>query len=578
LEELTKRIMPSASAVTSLPVVSVASPPALPSVAAVTSQVVSTMDQEAHLTARAEYDVSSAWKTIAQEVSEEVAYVQQQCDHLLGNIPAVQQPGGGSGSGSGAMTTANNAQNQQLNFAMQKAGSGSGSGATTTVHEDSSKHGVMPLAGSGSGSGSGDNDTLFWNPQGGSTDAAQAANWYDQTQGKQGVEAPVSTNPVIFDGTVGSKTSSNSACTWTASDTVASIQLQHQYSARMTLNVGVVLSSKSINNDAASQLLMQFNAPSCTLFIGGGGTSQLTNFNLSGQSGLFELSGGTMTFAGNLNQSNSTIQVYDGTTLNIAGGATLSLNSGASLQIYQGATVNVDGSKTGTRLYNDKTAGSIINNQGTINVNGTAGVPDVSFDIPVLNSGTLNINGGGNAQQAGCQLWIDGQDALTQNSDLDMNGGSVKLSGATTLYLFHSYEQTGGTFQTTDSLKETLRISGTGNGAISGGNIQLGTANTYGELDVYCTSLNMNGEYDPKVNGQSNGQCDVLLFKSGSMNISNGSTLNVTVLGGQPAKGNAYKVIQNSSQPLAPFLRQNLSGLTVNTNALGNGNYELDQQ
>jgi hypothetical protein len=147
LESLTDRILPSASPLTPLPVVSVASPPASP-ITAVTSQMVSAMDQ---LIVTLQNDVSGARQVIAQEA----AFVHQQLDHLFGITPAMPQAGSGSGSGGGAMTTATSAQNQQSKIVTPQSGSGSGSSAATTVHENASMQRVMPLAGSGSlGSGS----------------------------------------------------------------------------------------------------------------------------------------------------------------------------------------------------------------------------------------------------------------------------------------------------------------------------------------------------------------------------------------------------------------------------------------
>ncbi|HEY7158212.1 MAG TPA: hypothetical protein VH575_29940, partial [Gemmataceae bacterium] len=78
LETLEPRDQPSVAMVSPSPIVVVASPPAMPSVAAVTSQMVSAMDQRMHLIAILQTDVSNVWKTIAQEAA---AYVHQQWDH-----------------------------------------------------------------------------------------------------------------------------------------------------------------------------------------------------------------------------------------------------------------------------------------------------------------------------------------------------------------------------------------------------------------------------------------------------------------------------------------------------------------
>jgi hypothetical protein len=420
-------------------------------------------------------------------------------------------------------------------------------------------------------------DTLMWKPVlGGNTLASNAANWYDENQGKPGVIAPTATNPIEFDGSV-----ANTVITWDQNFTVNLIALQNKYTAQMTLNTGVVLSAGSINGQSTSSLNVAYNAPSSTMAIRLGGTSQLSNLNLSGQDGTFEISGGTMTLGASSNKSDSTIEVYDGTILNLGSGASLQMLQGAKLDINQGATLNVNGIRGGTALSNDGSAGAILASAGTVNINGTSGGPLITLAIPVLNNGVFNVNGGGSSLQAGSPVEINGQDNLTNNSDLDMTGGQVNLSGATTLALDHSYTQTAGTLETTDSLAETFFIGNNGvlgNATVSGGNIKMGTASTYGELDVTCAAFNMSGEYDPKVNGATNGQQDKLVFKLGFLNNQNGSTISVTLVGQKPAQGNVYTVVQGSTKPLQNFTNTNLAGLTLNANQLANGNYELDQQ
>lgn len=117
----------------------------------------------------------------------------------------------------------------------------------------------------------------------------------------------------------------------------------------------------------------------------------------------------------------------------------------------------------------------------------------------------------------------------------------------------------------------------TKNATVSGGNIKIGTATAYGQLDISCALFNMSAEYDPKINGPNNGQSDKLIFTAGSLNILGGSTIKVTILGGQPPKGNSYTVISGSETPLSSFTNSNLSGLALNTAQLQNKVYELDQ-
>jgi hypothetical protein len=168
VEDLTERILLSPSTM------------ALPPIAVMASQMVSTIDQ---VIATVQNDVSSIEKTLAQEIAQEAAFVGLELDHLLGINPNPPNPspdtavpqagsswnsgsgmgrgnGSGSGSGSGAMTTTRDAPNPSLNYSTQQKGHGSGSGSSaTTSQKNAAEHGltrVQPLtSGSGTGSGSG---------------------------------------------------------------------------------------------------------------------------------------------------------------------------------------------------------------------------------------------------------------------------------------------------------------------------------------------------------------------------------------------------------------------------------------
>jgi hypothetical protein len=175
VEELMPRILPSAS---SLPVVTVASPPAVPSVTAITSYVSSMVELESQLVAMIEQDLSNVLNTVGQEIYS----VERQSDNLMGINPStpsaslstsVTQPDSGMGRGnssgvgrgSGGLAATQNTQNQTLNNSAQQTGHGSGSGsnATTASDADAPPHRLMkaqPLTSPGSVSG----DTYQWDP------------------------------------------------------------------------------------------------------------------------------------------------------------------------------------------------------------------------------------------------------------------------------------------------------------------------------------------------------------------------------------------------------------------------------
>jgi fibronectin-binding autotransporter adhesin len=178
LQGLEDRLVPSTSAT------------APPGVATMASQMVATIDQEMATLANA---MMSLEQVIVQAYTQEVSYVEQQVDHLLGINPTVQNSslnttmpqtsspdssstggmpvvsmsgagsgrgnGSGAGSGSGATTTADNGSNQSVKTGTQSAGrgSGSGSGAATAHGNATSQGAIKPLlqpSSGGSGSGS----------------------------------------------------------------------------------------------------------------------------------------------------------------------------------------------------------------------------------------------------------------------------------------------------------------------------------------------------------------------------------------------------------------------------------------
>jgi hypothetical protein len=180
------RTLPSASPMNPLPVVSVASPPAVPSASAVTSFMFAMMEQRAQLIAVIEQDLSNALYTVGQVIAQEVSAFEQQVDRIFDINPSPQTPqsstpmpqsdsgmgrgnSSGSGSGSGATPTAHSAPNQTQNNSTTQtgsgsssgSGSGSGSSATMTNGDTTTQGGIkaQPMT-SGSGTfGSGGSGT-----------------------------------------------------------------------------------------------------------------------------------------------------------------------------------------------------------------------------------------------------------------------------------------------------------------------------------------------------------------------------------------------------------------------------------
>ncbi len=152
LEALEERTLLSASPVESLPIFSLASPQAAPSLSAVTSYMASVMNEWGQLIEMAQQDVIGTWKAVEQGIAQEASFIQQQWDQLLGIhsvtptpapssvvVPSASsgRPGQGlaraSGSGSGAVTTGRDADTPPVGTfrPLEVSGSGSGSGSSS---------------------------------------------------------------------------------------------------------------------------------------------------------------------------------------------------------------------------------------------------------------------------------------------------------------------------------------------------------------------------------------------------------------------------------------------------------------
>ena len=349
-------------------------------------------------------------------------------------------------------------------------------------------------------------DTLVWKPQGGSTDASLASNWYDQTQATQGVTAPSGTNPTILDGNT-----ANSPITTTLPLFVKSLTVQGNY-----------------NN---------------TLTIKNGGT--------------------VTTYASNIVNSGSILTIVSADTAGI-----LLDNTGTNFTIAFGATLNlkdVAGATSGASFFDASASnsGEYLKNAGTMNWTGTVGFGTqfVEDDIqaPVLNTGTFNVNGnnGGDNNAAAGILSVSGQDATnTNNVSFDQNSGSCNLSNGATLKVYEGYYQSGGTLQTTDATTCTLYAIGKGGDInIAGGKVVVDSAaNSVGILVFIATTAEINGEID--VNGLTQGgnstTSDLLDCRGvTTVTLQANGFLNVGTTGtGQLGTGNQWTVMKYANGAL----------------------------
>lgn len=126
LEVLEDRTLPSASPVDSQPISSTDSPQAVAAAAAITSYLFTMTEQSI---ATIEQDLSNALYVVGQVIAQEVDAFDEGVDSFFGiNLGASNPSNSGSGSVSGAATTARNDPSQALGTATPQSGSGMGMG------------------------------------------------------------------------------------------------------------------------------------------------------------------------------------------------------------------------------------------------------------------------------------------------------------------------------------------------------------------------------------------------------------------------------------------------------------------
>jgi hypothetical protein len=438
------------------------------------------------------------------------------------------------------------------------------------------------------------NDTLIWNPQGGSADAADERNWYDQTQGKQGILAPGAGNSVIFDGMTTSQTPyDTSPITWTSSVTVASMTLENGYTAQQTINSGVGIdlapaNGNALNMDGTSGLNLNLVDATSTNTING--TAVITNMNVIGNpSAQFIINSGTTTMADNPGAGNPAytenlgvqLVVNKGATLKDLGYNALTFTASNLVTTIKGEMDVYYGTGTGITLIqpqNQNVTGCYIDvTGGTLKYTGFTGVKD-TFALPVLveNSGTFNVTT--KSTSSGGYLIVKGQVQATQKYSVYMTGtsSSVNLSNQTTLECDDDYKQDSGTLQTTDSSKCTLQDGPMGllsTAVINGGSLVINGGASSGNFTVTASNLTFAGTFKVGIQGDKSGQQGQLNV-SGNMNLQGNNVLTVKI-NGQLNNGN-WTIIDTGGNNIAQFAANtNPPTLTGNPNKPNAGDYQV---
>jgi hypothetical protein len=485
-------------------------------------------------------------------------------------------------------------------------GSGSGNGGAGGAVTASGGAGQSPGAGGGGGAGTGNggnggsgqviiwlvyadnSDTLEWNPVNGSTDASDSCNWYDETQGIQGIVAPGPYNTVVFDGTPGSETSQNAPITWTHSVTISSMIIQNGYNAQQTIASGVskveltgVVNGISLEMDAGgssnpvarnaaqaqgggSDFNFQFNDYNQVFQIDADAT--ITNMDVTGDGqtnptdSLF-IAGGTTTIAaapGFTENLGVSLMIGASGTLNHNGWNPLTLTSD-NLTITVIGAMNVEyGTGSGITLIDSGThQDDYILLVGGLTYLGSGNVTDDTFTVPVYvfnNTGVFKLqsapgqpNGGRlNVKDQSNYVFPDGSKHSVYMAD---TGDQVLLTQGAYLKCFDTYYQSEG-FLVTDNTACTLSGGSSGaNGTvtIAGGEVDIDNVpKTYNTLTVGANTLQFAGDLGVSIDASNPGTNDWLLV-TGTTNLKDGATLSVNkVDNGPPAPNKTWIIIEDS--------------------------------
>ncbi len=444
------------------------------------------------------------------------------------------------------------------------------------------------------------NDLLIWNPsQGdGTLLASHAANWWDDTQHAQGVEAAGIGNGEGCQVWL-SSAKSNSDITWDESVVVNNILLTggggagggSGYNAQQTVNAGVTITATDGigMSGASSSLNVRLTDAQSGIDITGG-IDLWTNFVISG-AGNIQFLGEQLTIGSNSNYTQcleSSLSIGNGGTVIDQGQCTfnfgdasrnlsITINSQSNFLLYGGNNTNTL-INCGSGCYFDVNGGTFAyTNEGA-----TADIIDAG--IYVHNSGALTVGSNG-LGDGGLEVYGIYTDSNNVTASVYMRGGTVQLSGGAGLNCIDGYYQSGGTLETTDTTRPWLQVGAIGNlglMTIAGGSLALAQTpgnNQYGSLTIVCGQLDFSGTYDAKINAGKNGECDSLIV-SGVLNINNGSSLEVFVVGTlDPAKKGTedWMIIQGARNNLNAFATNNdqMTGLTDTPDLPKKGSYQV---
>jgi hypothetical protein len=378
-------------------------------------------------------------------------------------------------------------------------------------------------------------DTLIWNPQGGSQNAAVGTNYYDQTTGQQIQQAqlpngPTATNPIELDG---SKPNYNQPITVSQQMTVASLTVQNNYNNTMTIsNFGTLIT----------------NAPD---------TVQ---------------SGSTLTL---VSASSFGIQLVNSNNFTVQSGGTLNLRDPIGNTESGNAFLSAQQNNAAEYLFNQ----GAVTWTGTAVASGQQGLWD-AIDAPVLNTGTFTVDGGtqGIANAVGATLDISGSDVELAGNSFYQASGPLNLQNGASLNCFQGYYQSGGQISSDSSV---CALGSTGDGAtgvvnIAGGKVIVDTvANTVGPLKFQATSVEFNGELDLSglLTGDNGTQSDILNCGTATVTFGPNSFLNVGTTGnGNLGTGNRWTVMTYGSKVNTwgqqPSLPPGMSASTNGTDVL----------
>lgn len=322
----------------------------------------------------------------------------------------------------------------------------------------------------------------------------------------------------------------NNAFEADASITFDSIVLQNNYNAAMTIDSGVVLEAANGFMQTSGTANIAFGSTTSKLQLDAG-ISGFGNIEFTGQKGTVYLAGGSLGL-GNSAASDTFANFLIGGTFNVSNTATLKFQSGAGLTIASGAQMTMSNTHIQS-LWSTATTGGILENWGTFGYTGGGAGNTTEIAMAFLNHGTVNLASG--------QLKISNKSSATNNYSVKMDSGTIRLGTGINLTADQGYYQTGGLFSVVDTTAAKL----TGNAELDGGNVQLGTATTFGFLEV-TGNLKFDGaEYDAKISGPQNAVRDQIKC-GGTTTLTQNSTLIVTAIG-NIAAGKAWTILYDDN-------------------------------